>query len=235
MPHCVFLPGTMNDQRIWSLLWPLLPADFICVHVPLEQALSRQQMQTMIASACRDDSHLIGFSMGAYLALEFAEAQPQKLRSLSLLALNAQGLAADETELRQRMLNWLQDHAYTGMARARLSQLLHPDHQQNSDLINLIKAMDLALGHQVLTVQLSQTQYRPDLSASLTALAERLMVVQGDADQLIPRSALAAMQAAAANASWHSLSPAGHVLPLEQPAALAQLLIDFIRHREQLA
>lgn len=225
----------MNDQRLWSLLWPLLPADFDCVHVPLEQAQSRQQMQDMIAAACRDESHLIGFSMGAYLALEFAHHKPSQWRSLSLLAVNSQGLAPAEATLRQAMLAWLAQHRYTGMARQRLLQLLHPQHQANQAIIALIRAMDQELGHEVLRVQLSQTQQRPDLSTTLGLYAERLLIVQGDADNLIPASARQAMQAAAAAAQWQTLSPAGHVLPLEQAPALAQALANFIRQHETIS
>lgn len=232
MPHCVFLPGTMNDQRLWSLLWPLLPADFDCVHVPLEQAQSRQHMQDMIAAACRTDSHLVGFSMGAYLALEFAHHQPRQWRSLSLLAVNSQGLAPAEAELRQRMLAWLAQHRYTGMSRQRLLQLLHPQHQADQLILALIRAMDQELGHEVLQVQLSQTQQRPDLSTTLTNYAERVLVVQGNADGMIPAHARLAMQARVATANWHTLSPAAHVLPLEQPETLAYVLTNFIRQHE---
>lgn len=230
MPHCVFLPGTMNDQRLWSIVWPLLPADFDCVHVPLERAASRQAMQQMIGETCHADSHLIGFSMGAYLALEFASLQPRQWRSLSLLAVNSQGLADDEARLRQHMLNWLAGHRYTGMARQRLLQLLHPQ-QQTPKLMDLIRAMDLELGHDVLLTQLSQTQQRADLSVTLTQFADRLLMIQGEADALIPKQALQVMRLAAAQAEWHSLPATGHVLPLEQPQALAQLLSDFIRRQ----
>jgi len=87
----------------------------------------------------------------------------------------------------------------------------------------------------MLRVQLSQTQQRPDLSATLGLYAERLLIVQGDADNLIPASARQAMQAAAAAAQWQTLSPAGHVLPLEQAPALAQALANFIRQHETIS
>jgi len=87
------IPGTLCDERLWSRLAPALGDAFLlCSTLPLHQARTRAQMQQMIASHSAPQAHLVGFSLGAYLALEHALAHPQRVQSLTLIASSAQGL-----------------------------------------------------------------------------------------------------------------------------------------------
>jgi pimeloyl-ACP methyl ester carboxylesterase len=83
------IPGTLCDARMWSRLTPLLGDNIDVRHVPLHEARTRAQMQALIASHSTEASHLAGFSLGAYLALEHALAHPQRVKSLTLVANSA--------------------------------------------------------------------------------------------------------------------------------------------------
>ncbi|MEG1117058.1 MAG: alpha/beta fold hydrolase, partial [Janthinobacterium sp.] len=122
------IPGTLCDERLWSRLAPALGDAFELRHLPLHQARTRPQMREMIASHSAPQAHLVGFSLGAYLALEHALAHPQRVKSLTLIANSAKGLLPAEVEARRRIVAMLERNAYAGITRQRLRELLHPSH-----------------------------------------------------------------------------------------------------------
>jgi len=85
------IPGTLCDERLWSPLATALGEAYDCNYIPLQQAGTRQQMQKLIASHSARQSHLVGFSLGAYLAIEHAVTHPERIKSLTLIANSAKG------------------------------------------------------------------------------------------------------------------------------------------------
>ncbi|PKB20731.1 alpha/beta fold hydrolase [Janthinobacterium sp. 64] len=216
------IPGTLCDQRLWSRLAPALGDAFHLRHVPLHQARTRAQMQALIASHSAPQAHLVGFSLGAYLALEHALAHPQRVKSLTLIANSAQGLLPAEVETRQRIVTMLERNAYTGITRQRLRELLHPSHLDDASITGLIQQMGLDLGKDVLLAQFITTIDRPDLMARLPELDFPVLIVGAEDDKLVHPDDLRAMAARLPQATLHLFKDnTGHMIPLEAPQALA--------------
>ncbi|MBG6222989.1 MULTISPECIES: alpha/beta hydrolase [unclassified Janthinobacterium] len=221
----VCIPGTLCDERLWSRLVPALGDAFHLQHLPLHQARTRAQMQSMIARHCTSPVHLLGFSLGAYLALEHALAHPQCIKSLTLIANSAKGLQPTEMSARQRIVAMLERNAYTGITRQRLRELLHPSHLHDASITDLILQMGLDLGKEVLLAQFITTIARPDLMARLPELDCPVLIVGAEDDQLVPADDLRAMATRLPQATLHMLSDdTGHMIPLEAPRALAAAL-----------
>ena len=219
------IPGTLCDERLWSRLAPALGDAFYLQHVPLHQARTRAQMQQMIASHSAPQAHLVGFSLGAYLALEHALAHPQRVQSLTLIANSAQGLLPAEISARQRIVAMLERNAYAGITRQRLRELLHPSHLDDAAITGLIQQMGLDLGKDVLLAQFLTTIHRPDLMARLPELDCPVLIVGAEDDKLVHPDDLRAMAARLPQATLHLLKDnAGHMIPLEAPGALAQAM-----------
>ena len=219
------IPGTLCDERLWSRLAPALGDAFDLRHVPLHQARTRPQMQQMIASHSAPQAHLVGFSLGAYLALEHALAHPQRVKSLTLIANSAQGLLPAEIEARQRIVAMLERNAYAGITRQRLRELLHPLHLDDVAITGLIQQMGLDLGKDVLLAQFLTTIDRPDLMARLPELDFPVLIVGAEDDKLVNPDDLRAMAARLPQATLHLLKDnTGHMIPLEAPGALGQAM-----------
>lgn len=216
------IPGTLCDERLWSRLAPALGGAFDLRHVPLHEARTRPQMQALIASHSAPRAHLVGFSLGAYLALEHALAHPQRVQSLTLIANSAKGLLPAEIEARQRIVAMLERNAYAGITRQRLRELLHPAHLQDSGITGLIQQMGLDLGKDVLLAQFITTIARPDLMARLPELDFPVLIVGAEDDKLVDPDDLRAMAARLPQATLHLLKEnTGHMIPLEAPGPLA--------------
>ena len=219
------IPGTLCDQRLWSRLAPALGDAIDLRHVPLHQARTRAQMQALIASHSAPQAHLVGFSLGAYLALEHALAHPQRVKSLTLIANSAQGLLPAEIETRQRIVTMLERNAYTGITRQRLRELLHPSHLDDASITGLIQQMGLDLGKDVLLAQFITTIDRPDLMARLPELDFPVLIVGAEDDKLVHPDDLRAMAALLPQATLHLFKDnTGHMIPLEAPQALASAI-----------
>ncbi|WP_219115928.1 alpha/beta fold hydrolase [Janthinobacterium sp. UMAB-56] len=218
----VCIPGTLCDERLWSRLAPALGDTFQLQHVPLHQARTRPQMQALIASQSAPQAHLVGFSLGAYLALEHALAHPQRVKSLTLIANSAQGLLPAEISARQRIVAMLERNAYAGITRQRLRELLHPSHLDDVAITALIQQMGLDLGKDVLLAQFITTIDRPDLMARLPELDFPVLIVGAVDDKLVNPDDLRAMATHLPRATLHLLNDnTGHMIPLEAPGPLA--------------
>ena len=223
------IPGTLCDARLWTRLAPALGDAFDLQHVPLHQARTRPQMQQMIASHSAPHAHLVGFSLGAYLALEHALAHPRRVKSLTLIANSAQGLLPAEVDARQRIVAMLERNAYTGITRQRLRELLHPSHLEDIAITGLIRQMALDLGKQVLIAQFAQTFDRPDLMDRLPGLPFPVLIVGAEGDQLVASGDLVAMAERLPRATLHLLAqPSGHMIPLEASGELARAMLAFL-------
>ncbi|NBV15068.1 MAG: alpha/beta hydrolase [Janthinobacterium sp.] len=225
------IPGTLCDARMWSRLTPLLGDNIDVRHVPLHEARTRAQMQALIASHSAEASHLVGFSLGAYLALEHALAHPRRVKSLTLVANSARGLQPEEIAARQRIVAMLERNAYAGITRQRLRELLHPSHLDDGAITGLIQQMGLDLGKEVLLSQFITTIDRPDLMARLPELACPVLIVGAENDKLVHPDDLRAMAACLPQATLHMIGDdCGHMVPLEAPAVLAEAMLAFLAH-----
>lgn len=167
--NLAFLPGTMCDYRVWAPVRALLEPHFSTSYMATETRPTRAGMLELIDSAARAARplHLVAFSMGGYLALEYALNHPGRVASLVTVASSAFGLTEREAAERARALELLEKHEYRGISPARINQFVHPSRQSDSAIVGLIRAMDGDLGKTVLVNQLRETSTRASLASRL--------------------------------------------------------------------
>lgn len=224
-----FLPGTMCDQRLWQPVWSALGPRFSKDYVALETASTRTDMLGLIHSAAStgDPLHLVAFSMGGYLALEYALENPGRVASLVTVGSSAFGLTEAEKAERVRALDLLETHGYRGIPTARVNQFVHPSRRSDPAVVDVIRAMDRDLGKPVLVAQLRETSTRLSLAPRLGELDIPVLLIGADSDPFAPWSAMEAMAALLPNARTRLARNAGHMIPLEQPQWLAAEIAGF--------
>ena len=224
-----FLPGTMCDQRLWDPVWQRLIPRFSCDYVPTETEATLEGMLSLIHSAASvgEPLNLVAFSMGGYLALEYALANPGRVASLVTVASSAFGLTVQEKTDRARALAMLEKHDYRGMPPARLNQFVHPSRQSDPEVVDVIRAMDRELGKPVLIAQLKETSTRASLAPRLPELEIPVLLIGADCDPFVPRQSIEQMAALIPGAQTALAVNAGHMIPLEQPDWLAERITAF--------
>ncbi|SDD64724.1 Pimeloyl-ACP methyl ester carboxylesterase [Massilia sp. PDC64] len=223
------IPGTLCDQRLWSKFIPLLPADFVASHVPLFKARTRAQMRSLISARTAPASHIVAFSMGAYLALEHALAHPDRVASLVLISSSARGLRAEEKERRQRSMAVLEQHAFAGTSTNQLRSFVLPAHLDDPSIAGVIRQMSLDLGKETMLAQFAASMERPDLMERLDELSCPVLIVGAEDDAMVRAADLRAMAERIAGAKLEIITGSGHMIPLEAPDKLRDALVAFHR------
>ncbi|HOY77915.1 MAG TPA: alpha/beta fold hydrolase [Hyphomonadaceae bacterium] len=224
-----FLPGTMCDQRVWQPVRQRLEPTFSTDYVAIETETTRQGMLDLIHSAALvgEPLHLVAFSMGGYLALEYALDNPGRVASLITVASSAFGLTEEEAAERVRALDLLAKHDYRGIPQARINQFVHPSHQADPAVADVIRAMDRDLGKPVLMAQLKETSTRVSLAPRLPELDIPVLLIGADSDPFVPWRSIERMGELIPHARILEAEDAGHMIPLEQPDWLASRIREF--------
>jgi pimeloyl-ACP methyl ester carboxylesterase len=227
--NLAFLPGTMCDQRVWAPVRARLEPRFSTTYVATETRPTRAGMLELIHSAAATGGplHLVAFSMGGYLALEYALTHPGQVASLITVASSAFGLTAREAAERVRALELLEKHDYRGISPARINQFVHPSRRSDPAIVDVIRAMDRDLGKAVLVNQLRETSTRASLAPRLGELAIPTLFIGADADPFVSWDSFEQMAALTPGAQIAKAEGAGHMIPLEQPDWLAGRIAAF--------
>jgi len=167
--------------------------------------------------------HLVGHSLGCLMASAAAQAQPQRVKHLWLLA-PAAGYGLADPQVRARKLHErlekLQTLGPAGMAAQRASAMLSSS--ASADQLAWVEhtmAQVIPAGY----TQASQMLAGDDLASYLTGLACPVDVACGQADRITPAQGCAEL-AARLGLPFHLLGEVGHACPLEASERVNDLL-----------
>ncbi|NQY36457.1 MAG: alpha/beta hydrolase [Alteromonadaceae bacterium] len=238
-----FIPGTMCDIRLWDELWLHLENapgnDYQLIHVPIPKEdtmgkilsqlycfINEQSDHLNIEKDLRDKSiNLLGFSLGGYLASAFYASYPDKVKKMFNASNTPCILPEAELLVRQRIIAWIEVNGYSGLLPKRASELLHQNNKQNNAIIDKMRAMDKALGEEVLLQQYKVTTEREDLFTGLLKADIPITFCHGVEDSLVNSALFDKMPANNTLIQHIEISGAGHMLPLEQPEAMAKAIL----------
>lgn len=221
------LPGTMCDQRLWQSTQQALGQSLILNHVPIPML---ENIDVIVAalyeSLPKYPINLLGFSMGGYLACAFAIKYPQRVKRLMVLSNTGSGLLETDRRQREIALNWVAKQGYKGIPKKKAMAMLSEKNSENSELIEIIQAMDATLGERVFIQQLKSSLDRPELLPELLEGDFPLSFVVGNEDSLLSADVLEKIRSSKL-CTLHTLNQSGHMLTLEQPVLVADLIKSF--------
>ena len=167
--------------------------------------------------------HLVGHSLGCLMASAAAQAQPERVKHLLLLAPAAgYGLADPQVRARklQDRLEKLQTLGPAGMAAQRASAMLSPAASaEQLAWVEHTMAQVIPAGY----TQASQMLAGDDLATYLRGLSCPVDVACGQADRITPAQGCAEL-AAGLGLPFHLLGEVGHACPLEAAERVNDLL-----------
>lgn len=224
-----FIPGTQCNEQLWQWLWPEL-TELNCVHLSIPMASSLTHAVAQLLDQLPDHPvKLFGFSLGGYLAASLAVAQPARIERLMICANSGCALPSAEVRQRQQLLHAIKRFGYRGLHDSKIAQMVAPENLGRVAIAECMRAMDKCLGVENLINQLTVTSGRSDLLDPLAMLSIPIVYCYGDRDQLVDRAWVAALEQRNPKVSQTLISGCGHMLPLEQPQALAQKILAWCR------
>lgn len=222
----LLIPGNMCDARLWT--------QGVRAALPGAVDADTTRDDTIAAMAARALAQVtgpilpVGFSMGAIVVLEMARQAPERLAGLVLLDANPAADLPDRAAVRPRQ----QADVRRGRLEAVVVGELKPRYLARANrgdrvLLDLLRAMALDLGPDVFVAQSEALRTRADLRHVLPVLDVPVLVSCGAEDALCPPAWHQAMADSARRATLHIAADAGHMLPLERPDYLADIITDW--------
>jgi pimeloyl-ACP methyl ester carboxylesterase len=220
----VLIPGFMLDRALWSDIEPRLIHAGPLFHADTSVGNSIEEIAQQTLRHAPDRFSLIGFSMGGYIAREIARIAPERVSRLVLIATSSRGDTEQQT-LRKLEAVSADPSTFAGVSRKSIRQSLAPQREHDSALIEHIQAMSMRLGGE--TFHRQALMRREGDTRRLAEIGCPTLIIAGAHDRLrhmeearelhmgIPDSQLAVLDA-------------GHMIPLEAPDALANILQDFL-------
>lgn len=168
--------------------------------------------------------HLVGYSMGGFVASRWAADNSDKVASITLIGYDAEGLNDEEIKQRKAIIKQLKHGQFNLSNKQYLARFVMPNELDNPNVAGVIADMNKDLGKGTLVSHIEATTPRPSMINELKGVKAPLIVIGGAYDQIAPADALCRTYAKIPNTSVHILEDASHMMLLEHPDLIAKLL-----------
>jgi pimeloyl-ACP methyl ester carboxylesterase len=227
MTPLVLIPGYMLDDALWDGMLPFLPPELPLQFASLAEGDSIAAMAQAVLAKCPPQFSLLGFSMGGYVAREIVRLAPGRVRSLALVATSSRADLPLQVEQRTKAARATPLGPFRGLGRAAIAQSLHPDNAANEALVAQVRAMGERLGSEVFMRQ--SLIVRDADTCRLAGIQCPTLVVAAADDQLRSPEEARELADGIPGARLLTVPNAGHLIPLEQPQALATAIAVIFR------
>lgn len=224
MAGMVLLPGVMCDAGLWQEIREELNEYGPLVYGDLSQASSLQAM----ALACLEQSParftLVGFSMGGFVAREMIRQAPERVERLILIATSSQQDSEQARSFKAATVKTLLSSGglFRGLGQKAIALSLSEAHAGDARLQQHIHAMSLRMGREAYCRQLLMA--RESDTATLHQITSPTLVIAAAQDRMRTLRESQVLQQAIPGAVLEVIEESGHMIPLEQPKALAAVM-----------
>jgi pimeloyl-ACP methyl ester carboxylesterase len=172
---------------------------------------------------------LCGLSMGGYVAWQFWRKHAERLARLILCDTRASADGAESAANRLKMVENVRRHGTRIVAEAMLPTLFAPEtHQRNPAAIDYARqTIQQTDPRTIMAIQRGMAQ-RADMTSQLAAIDLPALVIVGESDAITPPDEMRALAESLPRAELVVAPDAGHMSPLESPAAVNAALRGFL-------
>lgn len=213
----------MLDESLWDEVASRLDAPGC--RLPLGPGTTMDEIAQGVANAAPERFVLAGFSLGGYVARKVAELYPKRVAALVLVATSLRSDTDEQARAKKNLIAVMSAASFRGLSAASIATSLHPDRRADKELVARIRRMGSGLGYEALV---TQSNLRRDGIAA-GSLACPTLVIAAAEDALRTAEETTELARAIPNADLKVIEGSGHMLPLEQPAALAGAINQWLR------
>lgn len=226
MTPVLLIPGMMCDARMWGGI-PAALHPLAVGHALPTGGETMAQIAAAILQAAPPRFALAGLSLGGIVAMEMLHQAPDRIERLALLDTNPLAEAPGVRARRQGQI----DRALSGDLDGVMRDEMKPNYladPSDSATLDLCLDMARALGPEVFRRQSVALRDRADRTATLAAYRGPALVLMGEEDRPCPRDRHDLMHRLMPQSRLVVIPGAGHLPPLERPAATLAALKDWL-------
>lgn len=220
----VLIPGFMLDETLWDDFSAHLPAGWAVSRATLAGGNTIRDIARHIADGSPGRFVLVGFSLGGYIARQLAADYPERVSALVIVASSLREDTEQQAKSKMQAVQALSPATFNGLSAGAIARSLHPRHSSDASLIARIRAMGNRLGYGALVVQSGLR--RAGVPAG--SISCPTLVVASPHDALRAIEEANELAAAIPHATLRWLDDSGHMIPLEQPQALAATVVGWL-------
>lgn len=223
-PTLLLIPGMLNDASVWQGVLPLLPTTWT---VRTANVLTQNSIAEMATDAwdllddLEKDQPLIiaGFSLGGYVAIEMLANPKRSIQAASLISTSVLPETEESRVNREKTMTAMR----TNFPKVVEGILKFSTHEASEDVMASLRQMQLAIGCDAAVRQTLAIMGRSDCRAKLATLRFPVALLCGEHDRVTPPDLTRHIQACITHATTTWVS-SGHMLPVQQPAVVADCL-----------
>lgn len=216
----VLLPGLNNTPAVFSGVIEAMRARIDARPMALPARETVEEIAAELLPSLPERFNLCGFSFGGYVALAMLDLAPERIAGLCLVG-SLPGADSPETRTaRLAAITAALDGNYESIAAAAGARAFLPENLDRQDLMDLRAAMVAEYGAKRFIAHSRAAMARPDRTELLTGYTGPLAMMAGEHDPIAPRQAMEALVGSRSAV----IRGAAHLLPMEQPAAMAERL-----------
>lgn len=225
-PKLYLIPGTMCNQRLWDPIQERLSHKYEFIHLSIPKNKNFSEITTLLSRKLHEpESFVVGFSLGGYIATLLALEYPSIISKLLIISNSATVLSQEELAGRQSALHFISTHGYSGMSRRRAMSMLDSN-KSNKAALKTLLLMDSEMGIDELMSQYTYTSERSDLAKRVLESKLQFNLVYGESDPLVNVQWVEQLLAAGFSGNVTKLNTDSHMLPLEHPQQIAELILS---------
>ena len=227
----VLLGGTLCDAALWQPLCRELPSQAVIIP-DISGAECAEQLAAQLLADLPPRFLLVGFSLGALVALEMQHQATERIAGLALIAVNPLADAPQNAAGRIALLALAEQSGMTSVIEKLWPRYVHPSRLTDNELFQWLVEMATRSNVACFRQQTAIAIQRRDLRHTLSALSVPLLVMNGDSDAICTPEHHHLLVRAAPIARHITVKQCGHFLPLEMPQACASALQTWIKESE---
>lgn len=217
----VLLPGMLGDDSTWAEVAALLGDQAAPRACRIDLDDSVPEMARSVLAAAPERFALAGHSLGGIVALEVLRQAPHRVTLLALCNTSGRPPSDEQLTAWARLRERVEAGEFlTAASEVAVTNL--PEHRRgDAELVERCERMARSVGADGLLRQLAAQATRPDSLPFLADIAVPTLVLSGAVDQISPPALQQELAAGIDGAERVMVPGAGHMAPLEDPAAVA--------------
>jgi 3-oxoadipate enol-lactonase len=170
-----------------------------------------------------------GLSMGGYIAFSMLRRHRDRVRALILADTRATADTDEARESRRKQIVLIQQGGMSALAERQLQPMIgRTTLERQPELVESVRHLMASVPPEGAIGALRAMAERPDSTPMLGSIDVPTLVVGGAEDGITPPSVLRAMAGEIPRSRVEIVEQAGHVSPLERPAAFNHVVGEFL-------